>query len=364
MSEPADRPRSVEQTVAVDEPASTPSSARPTAPVAATPAPDAPPLPERYRDLGRLASGSFGEVRRVLDTALDRAIAMKILHGDYTDRAHTVARFLAEAKLTAGLTHPGVVAVHDWGRLADGRLWFTMREVRGHTFGEVIDELHASPADAGFRETRSGWTFRRCVDAFARVCQAVAYAHRRGIVHRDLKPDNIMVGELGDVLVMDWGLGRRVGDADEPGASDRPPSLDGPAHLTQHGDVIGTPAYMPPEQALGQRELHGPPSDVYALGGILYHLLCGRPPYRGDISLVLAQVVTGPPPPVIEAAYPRRISVELAAICERAMQRAIEDRYPHAEALAADVVAWLDGARRREQALAVVERAGAMAPEI
>jgi serine/threonine-protein kinase len=324
-----------------------------------------PPLPGRYRDLGRLASGSFGEVRRVLDTALERAVAMKILHADYVDRAHTVARFLAEAKLTAGLTHPGIVAVHDWGRLEDGRLWFTMREVRGHTFGEVLDELHAGPPGEGFRETRSGWTFRRIVDVFARICQAVAYAHRRGIVHRDLKPDNIMVGELGDALVMDWGLGRRVAepDADDPSPIPTLPSSDA-AQLTQHGDVLGTPAYMPPEQALGQRELHGPQSDVYALGAILYHLLAGRPPYRGEISLVVAQVGTGPPPPVAEVAAPRRLPEELVAICERAMQREIAERYPDAEGLADDVVAWLDGARRREQALAVVERAAAMAPEI
>jgi serine/threonine-protein kinase len=358
---------SVEETLAMatsdPSPEPPPSSNRPTLPRAGAPAPDAPPLPPRYQDLGRLASGSFGEVRRVLDTALDRTVAMKILHADYAGHGHTAARFLAEAKLTAGLMHPGIVAVHDWGQLEDGRLWFTMREVRGQTLGEVIDELHAGAPVAGVRETRSGWTFRRCVDAFARVCQAVAYAHRRGIVHRDLKPDNIMVGELGDVLVMDWGLGRRMG-APEDAVPDRPPPGDGPAHLTQHGDVLGTPAYMPPEQALGQRELHGPPSDVYALGGILYHLLCGRPPYRGDVSLVLAQLITGPPPPVIEVASPRRISIELAAICERAMRREIHERYPHAEALADDVVAWLDGVRRREQALAVVERAAGMAPEI
>ncbi|MFT3772420.1 MAG: serine/threonine-protein kinase [Minicystis sp.] len=281
----------------------------------------APALPPRYRDAGRLASGGFGEVRRVIDTALDRTVAMKILHADVAARQRVVDRFLAEVKLTAGLAHPGIVAVHDWGRLDDGRLWFTMREVRGRTLGEVIEEVHAAAGEAGFRETRSGWTFRRLVDAFARVCQAVAYAHRRGVVHRDLKPDNVMVGELGDVLVMDWGLGRRLVDADEdPEPSPSAPASDAP-HLTQHGDVLGTPAYMPPEQALGQRELHGPPSDVYALGAILYDLLAGRAPYKGTAVSVLRQVIAGPPPPVADAALPRRVPEELSVICERAMRR-------------------------------------------
>src|SRR5690349_13667053 len=257
----------------------------------------APTLPPRYRDLGRIASGGFGEVRRVFDTALDRMVAMKILHADVAARPKVAARFLSEVKLTAGLAHPGIVAVHDWGRLDDGRLWYTMREVRGRTLGEVIDDVHEAADDAGFHETPSGWTFRRLVDAFGRVCQAVAYAHRRGVVHRDLKPDNIMVGELGDVLVMDWGLGRRVSDVSditdiaEPSAVVDSVAPDAGAEgLTHHGDVLGTPSYMPPEQALGQLELHGPPSDVYALGAILYHLLAGRPPYKGTALWVLAQV--------------------------------------------------------------------------
>jgi serine/threonine-protein kinase len=330
-------------------------------------------LPPRYRDLGRLAGGSFGEVRRVLDTSLDRPVAMKILHADVARRASSVARFAAEVKLTAGLAHPGIVAVHDWGRLDDGRLWFTMREVRGRTLGEVIEDVHGSATEDGFPETGSGWTFRRLVDAFARVCQAVAHAHRRGVVHRDLKPENVMVGELGDVLVMDWGLGRRLLDDpadDEPdvdeasiaGARRSPSPAD--AQITQQGDVLGTPAYMPPEQAAGKRELQGIGSDVYALGAMLYTVLAGRAPYRGGAHAVIAQVLAGPPRPVREAALPRRIPDELAVVCERAMRRPIGERYADAEALARELLAWLDGARRREQALAIVACAGAIEPAI
>jgi formylglycine-generating enzyme required for sulfatase activity len=319
-------------------------------------------LPPRYRDLGVIASGGFGEVRRVHDAELERAVAMKLLRGDLAGSARIQARFLAEARLTAGLDHPGIVAVHDWGRLADGRLWFTMREVRGRTFREVIAEVHAAEA-GGALGGASEWTFRRLVDAFARVCQAVAYAHRRGIVHRDLKPDNVMVGELGEVLVMDWGLGRRIAGDDEEETGALSSELD--ARLTQHGDVIGTPAYMPPEQARGARELHGFPSDVYSLGAILYHLLAGGPPYQGSSARqVLHQVLAAPPVPVLEAASGRSIPPELAAICDRALRWQISERHADAEALSREVVAWLDGARRREQALAVVARARTMEPEI
>ncbi len=320
-----------------------------------------PRLPARYRDQGRIAAGGFGEVRRVHDTDLDRVVAMKLLRADVSGGAQVEARFLAETKLTAGLEHPGIIAVHDGGRLDDGRLWFTMREVRGRTLGDVIDEVHEAAGPDGFRETASGWTFRRLVDAFARVCQAVAYAHRRGIVHRDLKPDNLMVGELGEALVMDWGLGRRLDAVEAEDIVGTELRIDATsAQLTRHGDVLGTPAYMPPEQARGQRELHGLPSDVYALGAVLYHLLTGRPPYRGSSAIhVLQQVLAGSPVPVVEAAEGKPVPAELAAICAKAMAHEIGDRYPDAEALAGDVVAWLDGARRREQASALVKEAHA-----
>ncbi len=232
-------------------------------------------LPERYEDHGCLATGGFGEVWRVRDRVLHRNLAMKVLRPDFVHSQHMRARFLTEARITAQLQHPGIVAVHDQGELADGRLWFTMKEVRGRTLRAVIDEVHGAAGADGFVEAPSGWTFRRLLDAFARISQAVAFAHSRRVMHRDLKPDNLMVGEFGEVLVMDWGLARRV-DADTdslPGliSVDLPADALGlssvlgaeiaespTAELTRYGDVLGTPAYMPPEQALGQRELHAP----------------------------------------------------------------------------------------------------------
>jgi hypothetical protein len=131
-------------------------------------------LPPRYEDLGRIAGGASGDVRRIRDTRFGRVLAMKVLRLDLVESASMRARFLAEAQLTAELQHPGIVAVHDRGELDDGRLWFTMKEVRGRTLREVIAEVHAASSPEGFREAPSGWTFRRLVDAFARIGQAVA----------------------------------------------------------------------------------------------------------------------------------------------------------------------------------------------
>ncbi|MEZ4302952.1 MAG: serine/threonine-protein kinase, partial [Polyangiaceae bacterium] len=166
-------------------------------------------LPDRYEDLRQLGSGGFGNVRRVLDRKLDRAVAMKILRPEIDATASLRARFLSEIRLAARLAHPGIVAIHDFGELADGRLWFTMAEVEGRTLQAIIDEaMEASPDERAARR-------RRLLDYCARVCDAVAYAHDQGVIHRDLKPANVMIGAFGQVLVMDWGLARRIGDAHE-----------------------------------------------------------------------------------------------------------------------------------------------------
>jgi len=147
-----------------------------------------------YQDLGLIGIGGMAEVRRVRDRRLNRIMAMQILRVDVAGDASICARFVEEAQATAQLQHPGIVPVHEIGQLANGRTYFTMKEVQGRTLGQVIDEVHATSGHQHATTSVDGWTLRRLIDTFRAICDAVAYAHSRGVVHRDLKPQNVMVG--------------------------------------------------------------------------------------------------------------------------------------------------------------------------
>ncbi|MEM7248762.1 MAG: bifunctional serine/threonine-protein kinase/formylglycine-generating enzyme family protein [Acidobacteriota bacterium] len=298
--------------------------------------------PSRYRDLGAIASGGMGDVRRVHDHELDRVLAMKVLRWDRKDDDDLRRRFAEEARRTAGLQHPGIVAIHDWGELPDGRLWFTMPEVRGRTFSQALEEFHATGdgADAP--------GFRRLVEALVQACRAVAHAHRRGVLHRDIKPDNLMLGEHGEALLMDFGIAR-------PATTEE----DGEREVTGPGRPLGTPAYMAPEQARGDRERTGPATDVHGLGTVLFELLAGRPPHEGSGHDILRRIVAGERAQLPVAGVPD----ELRRACERAMATEPEHRHADADALADEVLGWLDGSRRREEARRLLAEARALEPE-
>jgi len=309
---------------------------------------------------GEIARGGMGAVYKVWDAELRRSLAMKVLARGQGPRleARALSRFLEEAQITGQLEHPGIVPVHELGLDGDGRVFFTMPLVRGDDLKAIIERVHAGDAK---------WTLPRALGVVVRVCEAMGYAHARGVIHRDLKPSNVMVGAFGETYVMDWGLARVLsrGGSMQPGHPAKPAAStdlrtvrsdaaasDSSPLVTMDGDVVGTPIYMPPEQAHGWIDEMGPASDVYSIGAILYHLLGGVQPYstpgeKGTADQVLKAVKSrppralhalGPPSPTSPAVAP-----ELAAICEKAMAREPARRYATTMELAEDLRAFLEG---------------------
>jgi formylglycine-generating enzyme required for sulfatase activity/tRNA A-37 threonylcarbamoyl transferase component Bud32 len=302
-------------------------------------------LDSRYDSREYLSAGGQGDIYRVFDRRLRRQVVMKILDRALADDPISVSRFIQEAQVTAQLQHPAIVPVHDIGTLPDGRPYYTMTEVRGRTLATVIDDVHAASA-AGWAIEAGGIGFGRMIDMFERVCEAVGYAHARGVIHRDLKPQNVMIGPFGEVIVLDWGVARVLGQPPEP----TPVSSirqDSTSLTTEVGSVVGTRGYMPPEQLGGEDTV--PASDVYALGMILREILTGA---RVSIPLPITQVPERPVP------------VELVAVFERAVAPDPAARYPEAKELAHVVASFLDGDRRRERARALLAEARAMQPRI
>ncbi|MEZ6187134.1 MAG: serine/threonine-protein kinase [Planctomycetota bacterium] len=275
--------------------------------------------------LDELGRGGMGVVHRVRDERLGRQAALKLLSPELLGDPGAQARFLREAELTASLDHPAIPPIYEAGTRANGQPFLLMKVIEGRAFSQLLRAAGPRP---------SGRPLRELLEVVVKVGEAVAHAHARGILHRDLKPQNVMVGELGEVMVVDWGLARRV---DEPDAPRRPeaPLREG---LTQAGAVLGTPGYLPPEQADGEHV--GPPADVFALGAILTEVLTGQPPVTGaSVVNKLAATLQGK----IEAPRDRRRDVPAAldAIARAALAPDPKDRTPSASAFVDDLRAYL-----------------------
>jgi tRNA A-37 threonylcarbamoyl transferase component Bud32 len=305
-------------------------------------APPAPPDTPRYRFEAFLARGGMAEVWRGCDTVLAREVALKVMRRPLFGDGGARARFEEEARHVSRLEHPSVVPVYDLGELPDGRPFFAMRLVHGQTLAELL-AARATPAEDLWR-----W-----VGVFEQVCAAVAFAHARDLIHRDLKPSNVMLGEFGEVLVMDWGIAKALAARPQPApATPAPVPLSSSAGLppadtaglwTRPGQVQGTPAFMAPEQARGEVSRVGKASDVFGLGGILCETLTGQPPYTRP-GEALAGDVTG--------AFARLdgcgADAELIGLAKACLAPAPEARPADAAAVAARVKRYRDEVAARQ----------------
>ena len=300
-------------------------------------------LENRYRISGKLGEGGMGVVNLAEDRNLGRHVAIKSIHPERCEEGR-LARFVAEARITAQLEHPGIVPVHDLFISEAGDVYYTMKRVQGQSLGEIVDALRAGDPGTMVRNN-----VNHLLGLFRSACQAVAYAHTRRVVHRDLKPANIMIGDFGEVLVLDWGVARLLDDAPE----DLRAVLEDGANvlMTADGAMVGSPAYMAPETLRSDPSALGPVADVFSLGVILYELLTLTRPFRADtVARLLYLVATQPVENPSVRAAEREIPPEVEAVCLRALSKDPAARYADAGELMADLENYLEGVRPRQEA--------------
>jgi serine/threonine-protein kinase len=327
------------------------------APIVRPSAPGVPRNCERYELLGEIARGGMGVILKGRDPELGRDLAVKVLRTDLAHRPAAEQRFVEEAQVCGQLQHPGVVPVYDLGRFADGSPYFTMKLLKGRTLADWFAERKDPGAERG-----------RALQIFSQVCQTMAYVHARGVIHRDLKPSNVMVGDFGEVLLMDWGLAkllprggvadeareRRAGRPDASAPTEEPTEIrtsrSGSASETVAGSVLGTPAFMPPEQAGGEIEKLDERADVFGLGAILCVLLTGQPPYVTEgPEAVRLMAVRGQLAECFGRLEGCGADVTLIELCKQCLAPDRDARPRNAGAVAGAVTTYLAEVERRAQ---------------
>ena len=307
--------------------------------------------PVRVHLLGEIARGGMGVVLKGRDPDLGRDIAVKLLLESHKENADLVRRFVEEAQIAGQLQHPGIVPLYELGVFGDGRPYFTMKLVKGRTLAELLAERDGPDDD-----------LPRFLGIFEQICQTMAYAHARDVIHRDLKPSNVMVGSFGEVQVMDWGLAKvlpKGGVVDDAAAGKVPAHgtviatarVISDSDLSQAGSVMGTPAYMAPEQARGEGETVDRRADVFALGSILCEILTGEPAFVGrKAGEIHRKAALGDLAEAVARLDACGADGELIALARDCLAREAEDRPPHAAAVTDRITSYLTGVQEKLRA--------------
>ena len=303
----------------------------------------------RYRILGEIARGGMGVVAKAWDPQLGRYVAIKVLHEQFRTDAEITARFLTEARINGRLEHPSIVSIHELGQCETGQPFFAMRLLEGRTLSDLLGEREHCHAP-----------WNRFLRIFEKVCDGVAFAHAHAVIHRDLKPSNIIVGDFGMVKIMDWGLAKSLLPHPSPGPPPFAPSLrtplekalealDSPAGDFVSGIVVGTPAYLAPEQARGETGRVDERADVFGLGGILCQILTGSGPYPDPQPSKLEQAINGNVGPALNRLSASSADPELVDLAKRCLSPHPEDRPRCAGVVAKAITSYLASDLRRAE---------------